>query len=320
MKNVKGILLCFLFALSVVTFISCENNSTYENDDVTIICTAYPQYDWIRQIIGDCNNDINLVLLLKGGNDIHSYQPSAEDIMRISQCSMVVALGTESEKWIYDTVENNPSNNTIVVSLIEELGDNAIHSNSEHYHNGQETIHHTEDVDEHVWISYKNAGVLCEVVCKYIIGLDNENREEYTNNLNVYLEKLQKADEEFKNKIEQTKSDTLIFADRFPFRYFIEDYGLNYLAAFEGCSADCEVSFETLISLSECVDLTGANAVFTVDNSDGKIANTVIENTKSKNAQILNLNSMQYFSNEMYDTSFLSVMAENSEKIIKALN
>ena len=177
------------------------------------------------------------------------------------------------------------------------------------------------EYDEHVWLSLRNAELECQEIEKQLSALDPENQQIYEENLNSYLAKLQELDGKYQDVVNNSTMHTLLFADRFPFRYMVDDYGLDYYAAFVGCSAETEASFETITFLAGKIDELGLHTVLTIEKSDQKIARTVIENTKNKDQQILALDSMQSTTSEdvKNGTTYLSTMDSNLEILKQAL-
>ena len=191
---------------------------------------------------------------------------------------------------------------------------------SEHEHDHAEE--EEKEYDEHVWTSLRNASVVCEAIAATLEEMDPENKDTYQANARNYEAKLSSLDKEYQKTADSAKQNTLIFADRFPFRYLVDDYGLNYYAAFSGCSAESEASFKTVTFLAEKVDELGVNSVLTIEKSDDRIAQTVIENTKTKNQSIHELNSMQSITSEEIKNgmTYLSVMEDNLKVLQEVLN
>lgn len=319
----------FITILSVVVslfvFCACSDNM---NDDVTdsakpsIICTAFPQYDWVREIVGDKAENFDIVLLNDNGVDMHSFQPSVDDIVKLGESELVVSVGSTSEKWIDETLDNSENKKTVHIKLTEAIGEGRLLLNDGHVCEEEHDHDHSDEADEHVWLSLENAKTVCGTIAEKITALDPENAEYYAENLKNYTGKLDELTSELNDGVKAAHNKTLIFADRFPFRYLLNDFGIEYYAAFEGCSSDSEASFETIAFLATKLDELELDTVMTVDGSDGKLAATVIASTKSKNQKILKLDSMQSVSRDDIEngTSYISVMEKNIDTIISALN
>ena len=294
-----------------------------------IVTTIFPEYDWTRAVLGDREADVDLTMLLDNGTDLHSFQPAVKDIMKVSSCDLLIYVGGESDQWIEDALESAQNKDMKTINLMEVLGDSIKEEEtvegmqeSDHDHDHDHEDEEEKEYDEHVWTSMRNAEVICDAIAETLEEMDPENKEIYQSNAETYKEKLSALDEEYQEKVDSAKQKTLIFADRFPFRYLVDDYGLNYYAAFSGCSAESEASFKTVTFLAGKVDELGVKSVLTMEKSDDRIAQTVIENTKAKDQKILQLNSMQSItSEEIADgATYLSVMEDNLGTLKKALN
>ena len=356
--SVIFILSCFWTVLSAATkkskksSINNNNNKSFNNknnntvaeknaDFFQIVCTSFPQYDWVMNILGDEKNaakKFEVSLLQNSGTDMHSYQPSVKDIAKISTCSLFIYVGGESDLWVEKILKNAVNKKMICINLLEILGERAkqeefvegmqIDEQDEHTaeHNHDEKTHEHEDdeieYDEHVWLSLKNAAYYIEEICKNICLLDREKSDVYKQNAASYQKKILALDNRFSVMVEKGKRKTILFADRFPFRYFADDYGLQYFAAFASCSAESEASFETIAFLAKKIDEFSLPCILVLENSDGKIAKTVISSTKDKNQQILQLDSLQSITKSEIQRgkNYLNVMEKNFEVLQKALN
>jgi len=318
-KNVV-VLLVMLFVIIIGTT-AC--GTTQEDGKLHVVAAVFPLYDWTREIIGDDMQNVELTLLVNNGTDLHSYQPSASDLINISTCDVFLYVGGASDVWVKDALKNATNPDMQVINLMEVLGNRAVeeeivagmqHSHEEHdAHEHQEDNHESGSYDEHVWLSLNNAVLFVNHISKELEIADAENAEIYRSNATVYTEKLKALETDYRNTIEQAKTDTLLFCDRFPFRYLTEDYGLKYYAAFPGCSAETEASFATIAFLAEKLEELQLSAVITIEGSDKKIAQTVIENTELKNKAIVSLDSLQSVSKKEIEdgATYLSVMEKN---------
>ena len=290
-----------------------------------IVTTIFHEYDWKRGVLGDREAVVDLTMLLDNGTDLHRFQPAVKDIMKVSSCDLLIYVGGESDQWIEDALESAQNKDMKTINLMEVLGDTI--KEEENVEGMQESGHGHEDedekeYDEHVWTSLRNASVICGIIAETLEEMDPENKDVYASNAAAYQEKLSNLDTEYQNTVDSAKQNTLLFADRFAFRYLVDDYGLNYYAAFSGCSAESEASFKTVTFLAEKLDELGLKTVLTIEKSDDRIAQTVIENTKTKDQKILELNSMQSItSDEIADgVTYLSVIEDNLDVLKEALN
>lgn len=291
-----------------------------KSDKLKVVTTIFPEYDWAREIIGDKASNVELTLLLGNGVDLHSYQPSIQDIAKISTADIFIYVGGESDGWVKDALKNATNKNMKVINLMETLGDKL---KAEEVKEGMQAEEEEDEVeyDEHVWLSLRFAKILTTEIANALCEKDAANAAAYKANLSAFAAKLDALDAKYAAAVKAGSKNTILFGDRFPFRYFVEDYGLDYFAAFAGCSAETEASFETVIFLSKKVDELGLNSVLKIESSDGKIARTIIQNTKSKNAKVLTMDAIQ--STTLKQTkagaTYLSIMEGNLKVIEEAL-
>ena len=310
--------------LTFASLIGCGAKKPTEADGrLSIVCTNFSEYDWTREIIGDTNS-ADITYLLESGMDIHNFQPSAQDIMKISDCDMFIYVGGESESWVDDALSSRTNKDMKVVKLFEAVSDNI--RLEEHKEGMEEEEHdHDEDepeYDEHVWLSLRNAEIICNDICSKLCELDSANADSYKANLSAYEEKLRALDNEYNEMAEKAKVKTLLFGDRFPFRYLVEDYGFDYYAAFTGCSAETEASFETIAKLAEKLEKFKLDTVFIIENSNDAIAKSIISSSGRKNAKIEKLNSLQSVTSDdiKNGATYLSLMNNDLETLKKVLD
>lgn len=298
-----------MLAAFMLLSVGCGAPNVKRSGKINVLCTVFPLYDWARNIAG---NTAEVSLLNENGTDMHSYQPTAADIVRLHSCDILIYTGGESEKWVTEVIKQSYNENLKALNLIELLGDRAVterEEGAEHRENGDET-------DEHIWLSIKNAEILTDKIAAALSDADNKNADIYKTNAAKYSERLTALDNEYTEVLKNAKHKTLIFADRFPFRYFTEDYGLDYYAAFPGCSAETEASFETVIFLAKKADENGG-CIFITETSNGDIAKAVNRNTAKKNKKILTLDSMQSVKKKdiKNGVTYISVMQKNLETL-----
>lgn len=416
---------------------SNEETSADGSDKLQVVTTIFPEYDWVREVVGQGENSVNtsvadkveVTMLMDNGVDLHSYQPTAADIAKISTCDVFIYVGGESDEWVDDALKEAKNKDIAVIDLMDVLGDNvkeeelvegmegeeedeaseseaskdeisedeaietdenkesedsaivenvgnsgspnapapvvknegsenpgfsdegsieltdeeaeaedaeeseeeteagAEEAEPEHEesdHEDGEGHHHDDgeiEYDEHVWLSLKNAETLTEKIADVLGTKDVENAAVYKENAAAYVEKLSALDTEYQSAVDASTVDTILFGDRFPFRYLVDDYGINYYAAFIGCSAETEASFETIIFLSGKIDELGLPAICTIEKGDQEIAETVKNNTESKDQEILTLNSLQAVTSAEVEAgaSYLKIMTDNLSVLKKAL-
>ena len=319
--------------LTAIILTSCGNNeAATKNDKLSIVATIFPEYDWVNEILGDKVKNVEVTMLLDNGVDLHSYQPTINDIAKISDCDMFIYVGGESDGWVNDALKNAKNDKMKVINLLEVLGDSVKTEEliegmqeEEHYHHHEEITEekheHEEEKDEHVWLSLKNAKILCKVIADNLSEIDPENKDIYSANVSAYIEKLSSLDEEYKKMVNGSNRKIVLFGDRFPFRYLVDDYGLDYYAAFVGCSAETEASFETVAFLSKKTDELKLPCVLTIEGANHKIAETIIANTYAKNQKVLTMDSMQSTtsSDVKNGITYISVMEKNLDILREAL-
>lgn len=354
------------------TSTAASNESTTENtyeaapgaldlEKIKVVTTIFPEYDWVKEVLGDNVGNAEITMLLDNGADLHSYQPTAEDVIKIASSDLFIYVGGESDGWVEDALSNSTNPDMQVINLLDVLGDSVKEEefvegmehdhDHEHEHEegedhdheheeGEEHDHeheedekhdheheegeehdHEHESDEHVWLSLRNTQVLVSAIADSLGVVDSANADTYQTNAAAYNEKLSALDAEYAAAVDAASVKTVLFGDRFPFRYLVDDYGLNYYAAFAGCSAETEASFETILFLAEKVNELDLSSVLTIESSDGKIADTIIQSTNDKDQQVLVLDSMQSTTSEDVrdGAAYLSIMENNLEVLKEAL-
>ena len=340
-----------------------ENKTDDTNKKLSVVCTIFPEYDWIRELVGDKKDNYDITYLLDKGVDLHSYQPTAEDIAKIANCDLFVYVGGESDGWVKDALKESKNDKMQVVNLLEALGNNvkeeevvegmqeedehdhdhgkkedadhdhehkedADHDHehkedADHDHDHDEDGHHHDEVeyDEHVWLSLRNASSLVNELAVRLQTIDPENKDYYAGTAAEYTSKLGELDSRYLAAVKKAKNKTVLFGDRFPFRYLVDDYGIKYYAAFVGCSAETEASFETVAFLAKKTDELKLNNIMVIENSDQKIAKKIAETTKAKDQKIVEMNSMQSVTADQIadGATYLGIMEANLKALEAAL-
>jgi len=319
MKKITVLLLALFMLVGALA--GCgKQNDTNQTDKLSIVTTIFPEYDWVREILGEKADNAEITMLLDNGVDLHSYQPTADDIVKISDCDLFIYVGGESDEWVEDALRNAANGNMKVINLLEVLGDSV---KTEEIVEGmqEEEYEYEEEADEHVWLSLKNAKMLVRVISKALQELDPNNKDIYAANADAYVKKLSALDAEYQAAVDAASNKTILFGDRFPFRYLVDDYGLRYYAAFVGCSAETEAGFETISFLAKRVDELKLPCVLTIEGAQHKIAETIVWNTTTKNQKVLTMDSMQSTTTQdvKNGTTYLSVMEKNLSVLKEAL-
>ncbi|NCB41987.1 MAG: zinc ABC transporter substrate-binding protein [Clostridia bacterium] len=346
--NKKLVVLAMSLLIVLLCLFGCSgpDDVSQNTEKIKVVCTTFPEYDWVRQIAGEQLERIDLTLLLDNGIDLHSYQPSTEDVLTISGADLFIYTGGESDGWVEDALVAAANEDRIALSLMnilknvvkeEELVEGMQASEHEHEHEAEAEDHeheaedheheaedheHETEYDEHVWLSIKNASEICKSIAEALATLDEENASVYSENLEAYQTKLSELDGRYAKAVSEATYKTVLFGDRFPFRYLVDDYGLAYYAAFVGCSAETEASFKTVTFLAQKVEELGLPAVLVIENSNQAIARTIIENTSSGSQKILIMDSIQSITTEDLQNgkTYLSIMESNLDVLVEALN
>ncbi|MBQ7372039.1 MAG: zinc ABC transporter substrate-binding protein [Blautia sp.] len=325
MKKIISLFLTIILMVCGSVVCNAGGEASDQSEDlIQIVTTIFPEYDWVQNIIGDSPANTEVTMLLDNGVDLHSYQPTAADILKISTCDLFIYVGGESDQWVEDALQETVNPDMIVLNLLEVLGDRV---KEEELVEGMEEEEEDDaaeegpEYDEHVWLSLRNASVLVTHISEALQSIDPDHAEIYIENTAEYFGRLNTLDEEYQESVSEASVTTLLFGDRFPFRYLADDYGLDYYAAFTGCSAETEASFETIIFLAQKIDDLSLHSVLTIEGTDHRIAETIIQNTASKDQKILTMDSMQSTTskNVQDGATYLSIMEKNLNVLKEAL-
>jgi zinc transport system substrate-binding protein len=305
-----------LFAL-----IACNNN---KNDKPTIVCTIFPQYDWVQQILGDRKSDFNVKYLLGTGVDLHSYQANVDDRVSIDNCDLFIYVGGESDEWTEDVLKTAANKNRKTIALLEEVEakeEELLEGMEEEEEETEDGEEEETEWDEHVWLSLKNAQILVDIIANAICSIDKDNAAKYRANTDAYIAGLAALDAQYDAMVNDAERDTVLFADRFPFRYLMDDYDITPYAAFPGCSAETEASFETVDFLIGKVNKFDLKVILVIEGSDKEMATTIKNDSIKKNQTILVLNSCQSVKTDDINkgATYLSIMTANLEVLRQAL-
>ena len=284
----KVLLFIFLF------FLAGCGSIAQENERISVVATIFPQYDWLRNLIGvEHAYRFELHLLIDNRVDLHSFNPSVSDIARVRGADALVYVGGHSDGWVRDVVRGAPDG-LVTMALLPSLGAGWLIMDEVVYCEDCGEVHDFYDfADEHVWMSLRRVMILCRVLAGMLVGLAPDLEEAIMDNLATYLAKLEALEAAYLDMAANAARNAILVADRFPFRYLVLDYGWASYAAFHGCSAETEASFATIINLAERVNALALHTVLITESADGAIARTVIENSHFPNAQVRVLDSIQ---------------------------
>lgn len=295
----------FIFILTVACLCACSDTpkKTAGENKLTVVTTVFPLYDFARELCGEKGEAI---MLLPAGAEAHSYEPTVQDIIKINESSIFINIGGSADPWASAIAGSNTKKDINTLSVSESL--NLISEG-----------HESSTFDEHVWSSPKNALLIVSAICDELCRISPENEAYFRENEKKLTEKLNSLDASFSEAVASSKLKTIVFADRFPFRYLARDYSLDYFAAFPGCSSESEPSAQTVAKLIEKIKEDEIPAVFYTETSNQKMADTICEETKVKKLLMHSCHSVtkkQLAENITYE----KLMLENLAALKEALN
>lgn len=334
MKKKFTIFFAILMLIALVVPFALTGCGAKDDGKLKVVVTIFPEYDWVLNVLGDRAEDVSVKLLLDSGADLHSYQPAVADIVAVAEADLFIYVGGESDDWVPDALKNKKNKNMRTMNLLELLGDNAyeeeIVEGMEHDHEeeGEEHEHghdHEEEeaeYDEHVWLSLRNAVFYVNKIAEELAALDPDYAETYKANAAAYVASLTALDARYTEMVAAASRDTVLFGDRFPFRYLVEDYDINYYAAFVGCSAETNASFETIAFLAGKVNELDLKVILKLESSTDDIAKGIKDASNKKDQRILVLDSLQSATKKEYAAgrTYLSIMESNLSVLQTALN
>lgn len=328
----KVLTLSLIIVLTMSSFAACGSKNKAEKRDgkLKVVATIFPVYDFLRQVGGD---KIDLQMLLTPGAESHTFEPTPKDMMSVKDSDLFVYVGGDSDSWvenILDGVDDKKVHTLTLMDCVKTVPEETVEGmEEEHDHDHDKDKDHDEDkdhdhdedveMDEHVWTSPANAIEIVKKLTAELSELDPDNKDYYKSNADEYIGKLTTLDKEFKEIVKNGKRKEIIFGDRFPFRYFVDHYGLTYYAAFPGCSTDTEASASTIAFLIDKVKKDNIPVVFHIELSNEKMADSIAEATGAKKLQ---LNAVHNVSKEDFENgaTYLSLMEENLKSLKEALN
>lgn len=316
MRKSLCVLLAMVMAMSAFSGCTVQQNPDADDGKLHVVTTIFAPYDFARQVGGD---DVSVTMLLRPGCEVHSYEPTPKDIIAIRNADVFVYVGGESDAWVKTVLEGVDNPNLRVVTLMDcvELLD-------EETVEGMQTEKHDHEADgtepdEHVWTSPRNAARICQKLSDTFAAADSAHAAAYAQRCGDYVEKLEQLDAEFQDVVAHAARKTMVFADRFPLRYFAEAYGLDYYAAYTGCADAAEPSAATVAFLIDKVRAENIPVVFTIELSNGKLADTICEATGTKKLEFATCHNVtaQAFAD---GATYLQLMERNVQALREALN
>lgn len=257
----KRIIICIL---CVALLCGCSSNTAIQKDEkITVVTTIFPLYDFARAIGGDI---IDVKMLIRPGSEVHSYDPLPSDMIAVYECDLFLYIGGESDKWVDTLLDSADINSLALIDTVE-------HEYKDHDSHG----HGHDHTDEHIWTSPQNAVLMIEHICEKLCGIDPNNSEVYKENSNAYITEINKASDKISDTVAKVQNPFMLVADRFPFGFFAEQYGIEYEAAFDGCAVSTDISLKTMSRLTDTIEKRNINAVFCTELSNCSIANALRE-------------------------------------------
>ncbi len=318
MKKLLALLLSLL--LPILPLCGCAGGGEGDGK-LHIVTTVFPLYDWVREIVGENTDAVELTLLTDGGGDLHSYEPGVSDLIAISDCDLFLSVGGESDAWVPEALRSPKNPNRVAIALLDALGEGAkpeepLAGEEDHDHD-----HTQAPYDEHIWLSLKNAATLCRVISDAIQAKDPARAASYEENTLAYLASLSALDAEYQAVRQAARRDVLLFGDRFPFRYLLDDYDLSYYAAFSGCSTETDATLSMVIELAGRVDELSLPCILAIEGSDHGTAERIRDTVKGEKPPILVMDSLQAVSAAgiREGASYLAAMQKNLTVLRTAL-
>lgn len=302
-----------LFTIIALVFVcGCTNNSTKpsQDDKIQIVTTVFPFYDFVKNIVGD---RAEVTMLLPTGADVHSFEPTAQDVIKIKESDLFINIGSGADPWTDVVIEDSINDGIYVVSASEFI-------DKEHLYYDHEASHgHNYNFDEHIWTSLSNAEDIVEGICNALMRIDEKNAQYYKKNAEAYENKIDRLDEKFETVTEYSKRNTIVFADSFPFAYLADDYDLRYISAFPGCSSESEPSAQSIAKIIDVVKKENIPIVFYTETSNQRVADMICEET---GAEKFLFHSCHTVTKKQFEggTTYLELMEENLKALKKALN
>ena len=307
--------LLILFSLSACA----KKADTAASDGIQIVSTVFPSYDFARQITA--GTTASVVMLLQPGEEVHSFDPTSQDIIQIQDSNLFLYVGGENDTWVESVLSSlDKSVHTFkmmdYVTLYEEELVEGMQPEEEEAQAAENTAEH--EWDEHVWTAPVNAIAIVKAMTSELSAIDPDNASAYQSNAEAYVKQLEALDQSFRDVVSAASRNTVVFADRFPARYFVEEFDLSYYAAFPGCSADTEPSAATIASLIDRVKLENIPFVFYIEMSNERMADTICEAT---GAQKLLFHTCHNVTKAEFEqgATYLSLMQNNVLALQKAL-
>ncbi len=317
-KTILTLLMCIAL---IVTLIGCQSKADItDSGKLNIVVTGFVQYDITKSIVKDL---CSVSMLIKPGSEVHTYEPTPSDIMKIQSADLFICTGGESDNWTHNILEGNDKLRVVrlmdLCNLYHESFSQGMQGAHQHTHNDAHNHESYEGFDEHVWTSPRNVIKIAEGLREILCEIDNANKDLYSQNASSFTQQLSELDSELCELVRTSKRNTIVVGDRFPFVYLANDYNLEYFAAFPGCASNTEPSAKTVMFLIDKVKKEKIPVIFSKEFSNGKIAQAISLQTSS---QMLTLHSCSNVTADEFSSgeTYITLMQKNIINLRKALN
>ena len=322
--NLTKKLIVVLMAVISVMLVGCSYIRPGDNGKINIVTTVFASYDFAKQVAGD---NANVTLLIKPGSESHSSEPTPKDIIAMEECDIFIYTGGENDTWLDYILESVDNKDMVIIKMLDLVekyeeehveGMEGHHHHHSHDHEDHEGEEGKTEWDEHVWTDPLNAVKISEKIKDVLCEEDSSNKVEYERNFTAFSRALIELDMEFEEIINNAERKEIVFGDRFPLRYFVEAYGLDYYAAFPGCAAESEPSAKTVAFLIDKVKENGIPVVFKIELSNGNIAETI---GRDAGAKVLTFYTCHNLSRDDFENgeTYISLMERNLLTLREAL-
>ncbi len=296
----KRILICIL---CLVLLCGCGTALKKDDIKINVVTTIFPLYDFARAIGGD---KVEVKMLIRPGTEVHSFDPLPSDMSAVYDCDLFLFIGGESDTWAESLINDKSINSLSLIDMV----------NTEHGHTHS---HEHSHPDEHIWTSSENAKIMLDAICESFVAQDGKNAEYYRQNCQEYVEKITAAEGEMTAVIESLDDPFMVVADRFPFVYFTEQYGIDYEAAFDGCAVSTDISFKTMTRLTNTIKSRNVKAVFCTEISNRNIADALSEEL---GVEVIELHSAHNITLDDFNSgiTYVDIMYRNINAIKRGLS
>lgn len=315
-QTLAKILTIILMMGCVFSFSACSKDDKDNNEKITIVTTLFPQYDFARQIAGD---KAEVTMLLNPGTESHDYDPTPSDMIKINNADLFIYTGKYMEAWAADILDSVDNKELDILDVSKNITLHKTTEDEEHEHEENESEEHIHEYDPHIWTSPKNAIIMLNNILEELIKIDSENEEYYRNNAENYIKQLEELDSEFKDIVAHSEYNTIYFGGRFAMLYFVEEYGLNYVSAFDSCSSETEPGAKLVTKIVDDMKKNGAGVVYYEELASTKTAQAIADEI---GGEILLLHSCHNVSSDDFNNgvTYISIMKQNAENLKIGLN